>query len=439
MQLKTWEQWIKKVNQLTNSYNHGSESPLDLEKPIKKIGIMVITNLAAAFSDPQWCETSPLGGSEASAVHLSSSLRALGFDVEIFQHDTAVKNDTYDVFISLRFWEIFASGVRPGRLNYLWCQDDIDQQRTKKLFNKEIADKVYAACDGIIMLSHYQRSQWTQYLHAPYDKIFLTTNGILLNRFDIDRESLAARPPTCYYASTPFRGLAPLLKAWPLIKKTVPQAELHVFSSMQIYGMPEEQFNSETNRQYYNFQPLYDLARSLDGVSYHGSVGNARIREAASKSRVLAYPCIFPETSCITAMEAMASGCVVVGSALGALPETAWLNPLVHVEKEEKNSYVQLDQWTAEVCNMLENDAAYLPIAQRNLNIASSFDWGKIAPQWIARFYQDLKGKNRLAGAIASLERVKVVALATANKIPIEQIYTKAVAHLDKAFFRFAM
>jgi glycosyltransferase involved in cell wall biosynthesis len=118
-------------------------------------------------------------------------------------------------------------------------------------------------------------------------------------------------PPTLCYTSTPFRGLDRLLVAFPRIRAAVPDARLEIYSSMGIYDAlldPHE--------------PLYEAARSSPGVTYHGSVAQPALAQALRRATMLAYPNTFPETSCIAVMEAMAAGCAVATSYLGALPET---------------------------------------------------------------------------------------------------------------------
>jgi glycosyltransferase involved in cell wall biosynthesis len=124
-----------------------------------------------------------------------------------------------------------------------------------------------------------------------------------------------AAPPVVVYTSVPFRGLETLLKVWPAVRAAVPTAQLHLYSSMRVYGHSAAQ--DETA-----FGTLYAHARSLDGVRYIGSVPQAALMTSLAAADVWAYPCSFEETSCLSAMEALAAGCCAVTTATGALAET---------------------------------------------------------------------------------------------------------------------
>jgi glycosyltransferase involved in cell wall biosynthesis len=251
----------------------------------------------------------------------------------------------------------------------------------KSLEDPETAQRIYDACDSVMMLSHYQARGWMEKLHLPQNKLFFTSNGISSDDYAIDIKELRHRKPHAYYSSVPWRGLKPLLDAWPLIRSAVSHAELHVFSSMKVYRIAESP----------ELEQLYDQARKMEGVVYRGSVGQKELREAAQTCRVLAYPCVFPETSCIAAMEAMAAGCVVVGTALGALPETAWRNPLVPLGGN------WLERWAFEVAQVLVNTPHYLDLASQNLEISKFYDWNLIAQRWLMKIQADIRSKRNEA------------------------------------------
>jgi glycosyltransferase involved in cell wall biosynthesis len=265
-------------------------------------------------------------------------------------------------------------------LNYFWAMDDVNVRFTQDLSDPLIAQKVLQNCDAVILCSNHHQQRWAETFKIPAGKMFLSSMGIPLERFGASRFNTENRPRRAYYSSTPHRGLSVLLQAWPMIRAAVPDAELVVYSSLQVYGVPEQP----------EFLALYDLARKLPGVLYKGSVGQAQLREGAIASRVLAYPCIFPEMGCVAAMEAMAAGCVVVGTSLGALPETAWRNPLVY-----PNADYWGDEWVSEVTRVLVDDAYYMVLAEQNLALSNRLSWDDVAKRWLFRMSADLAKRGQ--------------------------------------------
>jgi glycosyltransferase involved in cell wall biosynthesis len=168
--------------------------------------------------------------------------------------------------------------------------------------------------------------------------LFCTSNG--LDEAFL-REPGRNEPDRVIYASCPSRGLLTLLDMWPWIKRKVRGARLDVF---------------------YGFTPSYDYMAGFypglhylkkvildrldqDGVMFHGMVGQDRLAEGFAKAGVWAYPSDFPETSCITAMKALAMGCLPVTSGYCAVSETLGGRDLGPVDPKKLISASRLRLW----------------------------------------------------------------------------------------------
>ena len=82
------------------------------------------------------------------------------------------------------------------------------------------------------------------------------------------------------------------------LHEKLPDIELSVFSSYKIYNQTQD------------FEPLKREIESLPNTRIQESILQRDLAKEFLKSKVLFYPCHFEETSCITAIEAMAAGCV---------------------------------------------------------------------------------------------------------------------------------
>jgi glycosyltransferase involved in cell wall biosynthesis len=167
-------------------------------------------------------------------------------------------------------------------------------------------------------VSQWQYARYQAMFGVPADRTFIARNGIspfFENMFPDVATMRTSKPlpPVLCYTSTPFRGLNLLLDAFPRIREAIPGVKLRVFSDLSTYHFA---------RQDDPCVPIYERCISAADVEYHGSVSQAQLASELRSAHCLAYPSTFQETSCITAMEAMAAGCLVATTDLGALPET---------------------------------------------------------------------------------------------------------------------
>ena len=96
----------------------------------------------------------------------------------------------------------------------------------------------------------------------------------------------------------------------------IKNVELYVCSSTKIYG---KKFSDVLEKKY---EDIFNECKNTKNINYMGFVENKKIIELLKKMHIYSFPSIWPETSCISAIESMAAGCEVVTTNLGALYET---------------------------------------------------------------------------------------------------------------------
>ena len=158
------------------------------------------------------------------------------------------------------------------------------------------------------------------------------------------------------YHTTPWRGLVNLIKIFK--KLNLENVELNVCSSTIIYG---KKFDDNLGKNYKN---LFDECKNTKNVNYFGFLENEKIINLLKKMHIFSYPSVWPETSCIAAIEAMAAGCEIVSTNLGALYETCSpFGTLINFDRnfdnlEKKYSKVLLNKvknyWSKETQEKLE-------------------------------------------------------------------------------------
>ena len=278
----------------------------------------------------------PLGGSQSALCYLAEELARRGHDVHLINNAALpgvsrgviqlplakAQGDVWKTFDAV----VLLNSVKPGlsirpllrrdaRL-IAWIQHAHDQPAMRPLGR----DEVRSAFDGFALLSDWQRDAFVRQFQIDPSRIRILRNAIspaFGQLFPAGADIVAAkkRPPVLAYTSTPFRGLDLLVHAFPAIRKQVKGATLRVYSSMHVYQASDESDAEQYGR-------LYDLCRDTPGVEYIGALPQAELAQQMREVTMLAYPNHFPETSCIAVMEAMAAGCLIVTSELGALGET---------------------------------------------------------------------------------------------------------------------
>jgi glycosyltransferase involved in cell wall biosynthesis len=341
----------------------------------------------------------PLGGSQSALCYLAEELAARGHEVQLVNNTTQpgvsrgvaclpLSKATADVWKRFDV-VILLNSVKPGlsirpMLNTSarligWIQHAHDQPAVQPLARAEVR----GAFDNISLVSDWQREKFERSFSLDPPQVRVMRNAIAPAFRDLfppgaNIVGTKTKPPVLAYTSTPFRGLDLLVHSFPAIRKQASGTVLRVYSSMHVYQANDENDEAQFGR-------LYDLCRETPGVEYIGLLSQPDLATQLREATMLAYPNHFAETSCIAALEAMASGCLIATSDLGALRETtAGFARLVPVGDDW---LAYCDRFVDEVVKALEEiekqpDTVNERLARQVAHVNAEYTWSRRADEW---------------------------------------------------------
>lgn len=365
------------------------------------MNILFLDSIERDYSvDSAW--TQPMGGTQSGVCYLAAQLASMGHTVFLLNHtaEERVEHGVRGLPIEHYFSQnemsslhldavVVVNSARNGlavrRLVgknvpvILWAHHLTDQPSMVDL--KE--PSYQQAFDGFAMVSQWQRDEYLGAFSLDPTRVEVMRNAISPHAeafldAPMDALLLEKTKPILTYTSTPFRGLDILVHLFPAIREQVPNCELHIYSSMKVYG---EESKSDTQQ----FQSLYEQARATPGIEYKGSVSQVELAKAMSTMTALAYPNTYLETSCIAALEAMAVGLRVISTHAGALPETtAGFAHLVSSRLPSETYLAQFEKFTVQSLLERKGDGNRAHLEKQRDYIKNDYRWSQRARQWEA-------------------------------------------------------
>lgn len=344
-------------------------------------------------------EERPLGGTETAIHYVAKQLLEFGHEAivvtpfrdppqtiprYVYEGDLSEIGDV-DILIVVRKWQNFylCHNKFKVKKRFFWTGDN-----TSVFFTYGIGDHRFIRdIDGLFGVSRWHTQSLCQTSGFPLYKTWVLNNGI--NPLDFEGSEVRHRK-RLIYTSAVYRGLIYLPEIYRKLKQVHPDVELHIFSSYDRFFLnwasdynplrDVDNWKSYVkNHQIFDeniqVEPALQELIKMPGCVLHGSVLQKQLARELMKSSILAYPCNYEESSCITAMEAMAAGCAIVTTDIGALSETIRDGGILIKEKPGNPSYI--DQYVKIVDRLLSDDAFLKETSSKAITRSHIFTWEK--------------------------------------------------------------
>lgn len=313
-----------KLNKIINK-----EYKVESAKNSKKILIYT------GFSNVKWNYTyalkCALGGSEKAVAFMTKELPKdyeiyISGDVEEEQFDNITYINRFNlskILETTEFHTIIISRYVSFFLIYpqFKCFNLILMAHDSFGFLNNIKDNSVNSCDivhmylniidNVVALTDWHKNNILKYNKGLHYIIKVINNGINIDNLSMELEHTNCKVKNSFiYTSCSYRGLSRILELWPEILSTKPDAKLYI-SSYELFPKTDEDHKMNEIIQKYN-----------DSITHLGFLNEAELNKLRKTIEFWFYPTNFCETSCITALEMLASEIICIYYPLAGLNDT---------------------------------------------------------------------------------------------------------------------
>jgi len=322
-------------------------------------------------------ETKGLWGSETAVINLAQQWQKMGYKVTVYgnceegefdgvkylQHSKCNFNDIFNIMILWRSYGLQCLSYVKARQIIVDLHDELSQ-------NYDAILQFWSKVDKIMVKSQYHKSLFSSDLH---DKLEIVQNGVPEYYRNIEEKKKDHEEKKKYkliYSSSYVRGLLYMLKwGWPLIKRSVPEAELHLYYGMDL--IPKD-----------IMQELQTLLQQ-DGIFQHGKINQIELSKEKMEGSIYYYVGGYQEIDCINIKEAVLANCLPVLCNFKVFKER---DHLIRIGDDPADRQTQITG-AQEIIKLLQDEEYY----QEKLEEMSKYKeeiefWDTIADKWTKKF-----------------------------------------------------
>jgi glycosyltransferase involved in cell wall biosynthesis len=274
-----------------------------------------------------------IGGSETAVIEMAGRLASRGHDVIVYA-PTVNPQEQVDPrgakWLDCRSMKP-EDFTRPGVWILNRCPEVLDQfpiehpdQKlwllSEDVWYQTMTPERGAKLDRYICLC--ESHAWTIRQHYPYlaDKVCVGANGIKMELIrEIEKDPPTRNPHKMIFASSPDRGLLPLLKIFRRARWWVKDLELHCFYGFNNIEEIIKQSGSACPQRVLRDEIMKEMDQP--GVVWHGRATQPELYREWFSAGMWVTPSNFSETNCITAQEAQACGAIPIFKPVWAIGE----------------------------------------------------------------------------------------------------------------------